>query len=267
VNSLQNKNIKQPEVIRLPELEIHGVWEKTINWISHIRLLYWFVCTTVLLVIFVALIPHYMWMVLWSILKVQGPLVSMLLIFSLVAISLVWSSFQRLDVWVLMYFNMHGRRAPWLDWVMLGFTQIGNGVFAVVIAFVLFLRVNHILAYELILGTLTLWLVVALMKVIIHRTRPYIKMNTIRIVGSRASGHSFPSGHTSQAFFMVTLLLHYYQVGVFVSLSLYAIALLVGITRIYVGMHYPRDVLGGAILGTSWGLFGVIINNYIWLIV
>jgi membrane-associated phospholipid phosphatase len=62
---------------------------------------------------------------------------------------------------------------------------------------------------------------------------------------------------------MVTLLLHYYHVDVYVWLVLYAIAFLVGITRIYVGMHYPRDVIGGAILGITWGLVGVIINSYI----
>lgn len=263
VKTLKNKDIKPLEEIRLPELEIHGVWKKIINWISHIRYIYWIMGITVFLVLFLILMPDYILVHLCSILKAQGTLVYMVLIFSLVAISLVWSTGQRIDVWVFMYFNMRGRRAPWFDWIMLGFTQIGNGVFAMVIAFILFLRVNHMLAYELILGTLTLWLVVELIKVIIHRTRPYIKLKGIRIIGSRASGQSFPSGHTSQSFFMATLLFHYYQVGALVGVVLYAVAFLVGITRIYVGMHYPRDVLGGAILGTAWGLFGVIVNSYI----
>jgi membrane-associated phospholipid phosphatase len=263
VKSLQNKDVKPPEVVRLPELEIHGVWKKALNWISHIRRLYWFITIAVLLAIVLLIIPYYLWMVFWLSLKVQAPLVIMLLIFSLVAVSLVWSSFQRLDVLVLMLFNMREKRAPWLDWMMLGFTQIGNGIFAIVIALVLFYKMNYIISYELLLGTLSLGLVVALLKALIHRTRPYIKIETIRIVGSRASGSSFPSGHTSQAFFMITLLLHYYQAGVLVSIVFYSVALLVGITRIYVGMHYPRDVVGGAILGTTWGLVGVIVNSYL----
>ena len=44
---------------------------------------------------------------------------------------------------------------------------------------------------------------------------------------------------------------------------LYATALLVGITRMYVGAHYPRDVLAGAILGSAWGLLGVLIDGYV----
>ena len=250
----------------MPELEIHGVWGKSINRISHIRPIYWIMSITVFLSMLLIIMPYHIWITLWSSLKAQGALVSLLLVFSLVAVSFVWATSQRIDVWVLMYFNMRGRRAPWLDWMMLGFTQIGNGIFAMVIAFIVFLGANHLLAYELVLGTLTLWLVVDLIKVLFHRTRPYIKLNNIRIVGSRASGHSFPSGHTSQSFFLVTLMLHYYHVGASVAIVMYAIALLVGITRIYVGMHYPRDVLGGAILGTSWGLIGAIVNNYIWII-
>ena len=62
---------------------------------------------------------------------------------------------------------------------------------------------------------------------------------------------------------MASLLVHFYHVNIYVWLVLYAIALLVGVTRIYVGMHYPRDVLAGAILGTAWGLVGIIINSYL----
>jgi len=146
---------------------------------------------------------------------------------------------------------------------MLGITQLGNFIFAFVFALFLYISGNQLLAYELILGGLTLSLVVQLMKVLIHRTRPYIKLENIRIVGSRERGRSFPSGHTCQVFFMATLLLQYYHVQALVWFALYTLASLVGITRIYVGMHYPRDVLGGAILGITWGLLGVIVNSYL----
>lgn len=264
---MKNKEENPSEEIRLPELEIHGRWEIIIKWSSHIRPMYWLVSTAALLGLFLTFMPYDLWLYIWTNLVGKGKIVIMILFFSLVALSLLWSVGQRIDVWVFMYFNMHGRRAPWFDGVMLAFTQIGNGIFAMATAVLLFFRVDHLLAYEIALGTLTLWLVVELLKVMIHRTRPYIKLNNIRIVGSLASGRSFPSGHTSQSFFMATLLSHYYQVDIIVWLGLYAIALLVGITRIYVGMHYPRDVIGGAILGTAWGLLGVIVNSSIWGIV
>jgi membrane-associated phospholipid phosphatase len=106
-------------------------------------------------------------------------------------------------------------------------------------------------------------LVVELVKALVHRGRPFIRLSQARIVGHRAGGRSFPSGHTSQAFFMATLMVGYFHAGVWAMCLLYAIALLVGITRIYVGAHYPRDVLAGAILGSAWGLLAGIVYGYI----
>jgi membrane-associated phospholipid phosphatase len=104
---------------------------------------------------------------------------------------------------------------------------------------------------------------VELVKALVRRSRPSKRVTQARIVGYRALGRSFPSGHTSQAFFMATLLASHFQVSAWVGLLFYAMALLVGITRMYVGAHYPRDVLAGAILGSAWGLLGVLVDGYV----
>lgn len=199
----------------------------------------------------------------WKGLLSHKIITSMLLVFSLLAISLVWSTGQHVDAWAFLVFNVRGSRPLWLDRLMLGFTQIGNGIFTAAIALVLFLVSDRLLAYELMLGTLSLWLVVEAVKYLVHRSRPFIRLTQARIVGHRVVGRSFPSGHTSQVFFMATLIAEHFHSGVWVMLLLYTIALLVGITRMYIGAHYPRDVLAGAILGTAWGLVGVIIDGYV----
>jgi membrane-associated phospholipid phosphatase len=223
----------------------------------------WLAGVTIVLVVFLLFLPPDIRTVFWHRLQSQAILVSMLLIFSLVAISLVWSAGQRLDAWVFLSFNMRGSRPLWLDQIMLGFTQIGNGFITLAIAVILFLASERFLAYELILGTLTLWLVVVLVKFLIHRSRPFIRLAQARVVGYRPLGRSFPSGHTSQVFFMATLIAQHFHASVWVVFLLYAVALLVGITRMYIGAHYPRDVLAGAILGTAWGLLGVIVDVYV----
>lgn len=260
---MKRREIDPPEKNWLSAYKIIDVWNTITKWINDIPPVYRLVSMAVSLAVFITVTPNDIWLYLWTSITAEGTIVSMVLVFSLVALSLLWSVGQRIDVWVFTAFNMLGHRAPSLDRVMLGFSQIGNGIFAMVIALVLFINVNHLLAYELALGTLSLWLVVDLIKVLVHRTRPYIKLENSRIVGSKASGCSFPSGHTSQAFFMATLLLHYFQGNASLWFLLYSMAFLVGITRIYVGMHYPRDVMGGSILGTAWGLIGVIVNSYI----
>jgi membrane-associated phospholipid phosphatase len=248
---------------RLPEVTVLGAWGRLTLWVSHHRPIARLVSITAGLVVFLAFLPPYIRIAFWDGLQSHKILASMLLVFSLLAISLVWSTGQHLDAWAFLFFNVRGPRPIWLDRIMLGFTQLGSAIAALGIALVLFLTSDHLLAYQLILGTLTLWLVVELVKFLVHRSRPFIRLAQVRIVGYRAIGRSFPSGHTSQAFFMATLMAQHFHSSVWVVFLLYAAALLVGVTRMYVGAHYPRDVLAGAILGSAWGLLGVILNGYV----
>ena len=245
-----------------PEAVISAALKVPIEVANHYRPVAWVAGITIVLLVSLFLLPADIRTVFWHALQSQAIIVSMLLIFSLVAISLVWSAGQRLDAWVFLSFNLRGSRPQWLDRIMFGFTQIGNGFTALGIGLVLFLANIRLLAYELLLGSLTLWLVVELVKFVIHRSRPFIRLSQARIVGYRARGRSFPSGHTSQAFFLATLMIQHFHASAGVAALLYAIALLVGITRMYVGAHYPRDVLAGAILGSAWGLLGVIVEGY-----
>lgn len=106
---------------------------------------------------------------LWDGLQSHKILVSMLLVFSLLAISMEGSTGQHLDAWAFLFINLWGLGSIWLDRIMLGFTQIGSGIAARGIALVLFLASDHQLSYELILGTLTLWLAIELAKILVHR--------------------------------------------------------------------------------------------------
>jgi membrane-associated phospholipid phosphatase len=146
---------------------------------------------------------------------------------------------------------------------MLGFTQIGSGIASLAIGLILFLTGDRLMAYELILGTLTLWIVVELVKALVRRPRPIFRVTQTRIVGFQAVGRPFTSRHTSQVFFMATLLPQHFHASAWIVFLLYTVALLVGITRMYVGAHYPRDVLAGAILGSAWGLLGVLVDGYL----
>ena len=215
------------------------------------------------LVFFLALLPASIRNALLRGLKDHPYLSGMLFFFSLLSLSLLWSAGQRIDAWIFFYFNIRGKRPQWLDGIMLGFTQIGSGLFGMVVALISFFIDNHRLAYELILGTLTLWLVVELVKAIVHRSRPFIKLTETRIVGPPPKGLSFPSGHTSQVFFMMTLIIQHFHVSFWAEvLVLYALAVMVAVTRMYLGAHYPRDVMAGAMMGGIWGILGIIVDSH-----
>jgi membrane-associated phospholipid phosphatase len=195
-------------------------------------------------------------------LRAQAVVVGTLLLFALVTLSVVWSAGQRLDTRAFVLFNLRGYHALWLDRLMRLATQMGNIGTALVVALLVFVLDNRRLAMEIILGTITLWLTVETIKALTDRARPFLAVEGSRVVGWRERGRSFPSGHTAQAFFLVSLISHRFQPGTGRIVVLYALAVLVGFTRIYVGAHYPRDVIGGAMLGSVWTGLAALVDPY-----
>ena len=214
------------------------------------------------LVLFLVFLPSTPRASLFAALQVQQSLMSMLFLFALVVLSMVWSAGQRLDTWVFLLFNLRGYHPKWLDRFMFVATQVGNMGTAILSAGLFFVLNDRRLAVEIIFGTLTLWLLVEIIKRLTNRSRPYLALEGSRVIGWRERGRSFPSGHTAQTFFLMTLLRHQFQLGIEGAIVLYAVAVLVGFTRMYVGAHYPRDVIGGAVLGSIWGVLTTLVDPY-----
>lgn len=213
------------------------------------------------LLVFWLLLPGATRALLWATLLGQRALVGLVLGFAALSLSLLWAAGEKVDSWTFLLFNLRGRRPRWLDWSMLALTQFGNGLVPPVLVAVFVRGGDRRLAYEIALGTLTLWLLVEAVKTVVGRARPFVLLSHARVVGFREPGRSFPSGHTSQSFFLVALLIHHYRLGGWAALGLYVAALAIGLTRMYVGAHYPRDVLAGAILGSLWGLIGILVDQ------
>jgi membrane-associated phospholipid phosphatase len=193
----------------------------------------------------------------------QRNLVILLLGFVLLTFSLLLSAGQRLDASVFLLFNLRGYHPLWLDRAMWAFTQIGNGAAGILLGVALYFIGFRRMAVEMLLGIMSLWLVVELIKALVERSRPFLALESTRVVGYRERGLSFPSGHTSQAFYMATVLAYSFEAGGLLGGLIYGVAAIVGFTRIYVGAHYPRDVIGGAILGSVWGIITSLAEAYL----
>ena len=212
------------------------------------------------LALFLIWIPNGTRASLWTVLSAQRGLFVLLFLFAMITLSLIWSAGHRLDTQVFMLFNMRGY-PQWLDRFMWLVTQIGNMLTAFIAAFLLYILSYRRLAIVLIFGTLTLWLLVETIKALANRDRPFLTLDKTRVIGWREKGDSFPSGHTTQIFFLMTLLIHHFQLGMVETAVLYAVAALVGFTRIYVGAHYPRDVIAGMVLGSVWGILATLLDS------
>ena len=88
------------------------------------------------------------------------------------------------------------------------------------------------------------------MKIIIQRPRPYDAYPNQLIIDKPSNTYSFPSGHTTVAFCTATNMALYYRKW-YVIVPAYLWAGSVAYSRMYLGKHYPSDVLGGIILGTG----------------
>jgi len=94
--------------------------------------------------------------------------------------------------------------------------------------------------------------IVQLFKSTITRKRPYLVLPDVNTFWSKLlKDYSFPSGHTTAGFSLAAVLSIHFPAYSLVS---YSLATIVGISRIYTGMHYPSDVLSGAFLGTGFAI-------------
>ena len=90
------------------------------------------------------------------------------------------------------------------------------------------------------------WVIEYPIKAFFRRRRPFARIVEALVIGKKPGSWSFPSGHTGASFASAWILA---QVWPRLAPAFFGVAGTVGFSRIYVGAHYPGDVLSGALLG------------------
>ena len=153
----------------------------------------------------------------------------------------------RLDVAVFNFINK-SIKCPLLDLVMPGFTHIAG--FASIVGIILFFMLFFpSIPGKTVLGSVFFAQVTAQsIKFLVKRVRPHIKLSEVNIFSKlMLYDPSFPSAHTATIVALSGVIAVKHPIFLpFITV----ICILVGISRIYLGQHYPSDVIFGSAIGT-----------------
>lgn len=179
-----------------------------------------------------------------------------LLAFSAMALLVKRNTIVSFDSNIISY--VQGLEAPWLTSIMRFFTFIGDTIPVIILTlvslFLLYKVLNHraelVLFLAVMLGANILFLT---LKMFFQRARPDLH----RL--AEATNYSFPSGHATMAFALYGVLtfLLWRHINTSFKRTLHIIVssiviLSIGISRIYLGVHYPSDILAGYFISAFW---------------
>lgn len=162
---------------------------------------------------------------------------------------------QHLDESILWWIAQD-LRVDWLNPLVEVYTSLGNvGLGFIVVALLLLVIRKTRWSGATALTAMVLGVVVTnlTIKPLVTRDRPWVVMDGFVSLVTSSDPHSFPSGHTTAAFaFGVALCLTLPQK--WAKAAVITAAALMGMSRLYVGVHFPTDVVAGMIIGTVCGV-------------
>ena len=141
---------------------------------------------------------------------------------------------------------------PALDTVMKFITHLGDGGCIWIITALVLLCFKKTRAAGICLAISLAVTAIAgnlILKNLFARTRPFIEAN-MPVIINPPGGYSFPSGHTSSSFAAATALAGCFKKYAYLF---YIVAALIAFSRVYLYVHYPSDIICGAVLGIAIG--------------
>lgn len=146
-----------------------------------------------------------------------------------------------------------------LDKVMPVITSLGNAGLVWIAAGVimLFFKRYRKAGFTMLVGLLVGFLLGNLLiKNLVARPRPFELDPTIQLLITAPTDRSFPSGHTLSSACAATVLFRSRrEIGKAIGIAAIVLACLIAFSRLYLQVHFPSDVLGGAAIGIAVGFF------------
>ena len=172
---------------------------------------------------------------------------------------------QQFDEQALVWIAQHVRNIL-LDPLMTIYTKLGDaGLLFIALGLVMLLFKSTRKAGFSALCAMIIGLVVVnfTIKPLVNRPRPWLVIEGFVNLVEEHDPNSFPSGHTNAAF-AFALALCMTAPRRWMKITAVCAAVVMGLSRLYVGVHFPSDVLVGALIGSLCGLAGAWVVKIVW---
>lgn len=159
---------------------------------------------------------------------------------------------QKFDIPVFYFIN-HTVKNNLCDWLLPFITEIGSVYFIVALGLLLIIvnkKSVRSTGFLILAGTAVSETISSILKVIFARPRPAAIIEDIYLLCHKSYTYSFPSGHSALIFTAATIIALSYPR---LKWPAFGIAAIVAFSRVYVGAHFPLDVIAGACLGMFIG--------------
>lgn len=172
-------------------------------------------------------------------------------------------SLLNIDGGVLLFIQ-ESIRNPILNSIMIFITTLGDGGYIWIAATILLLipkktRKVGIMSAVALLGSLIINN--EIIKNLVKRPRPFVTFTDLQIIIPTPSQYSFPSGHTSSSFAAAAVF--YRHLPKKLGIPSVVLAGLIGFSRLYVGVHYPTDVIAGVVMGIFLSYLAEFLVNFV----
>lgn len=150
-----------------------------------------------------------------------------------------------LDGNILLWIQEYLRSDLW-SWFWINITKLGNSgfIWLTTAILMLFFKKTRKVGIVALCSIALCFLITNIgLKNLVARPRPYTQLPELMILTHPESSFSFPSGHTANSFAIA--LIYFRMLPKKYGIAAVILAALIGFSRLYIGVHYPTDVIGG----------------------
>ena len=158
-----------------------------------------------------------------------------------------------MDYKILEFIRLHFK-CSFLDKFMKHFSTLFNYsiIWMILGVGLFFFKSTRQFGFEIFFAlTLELLVCNAIVKRFTKRERPFRRNEEVNLLINPPKDYSFPSGHTLCAFLAATIMIYF---NLWIGIALFLVAFIIAFSRVYLYVHFPSDVLAGAILGVCIAL-------------